>query len=104
MAQVLQVVINGILLGGIYALLGVGMTMMFGIVKLTNLAHGEFVIIGSYASTLIAQAIGVDPILTQGYADRLGAGTAGNIRSFNYSGRRAAAALLSGCTESKCSL
>ena len=64
MAQVLQVVINGILLGGIYALLGVGMTMMFGIVKLTNLAHGEFVIIGSYASTLIAQAIGVDPILT----------------------------------------
>ncbi|MBR3003972.1 MAG: branched-chain amino acid ABC transporter permease, partial [Lachnospiraceae bacterium] len=49
MAQVLQVVINGILLGGIYALLGVGMTMMFGIVKLTNLAHGEFVIIGSYA-------------------------------------------------------
>jgi branched-chain amino acid transport system permease protein len=64
MAQVLQVAINGILLGGIYALLGVGMTMMFGIVKLTNLAHGEFVIIGAYASTLIAQAIGVDPILT----------------------------------------
>ena len=64
MAQVIQVIINGVLLGGIYALLGVGMTMMFGIVKLTNLAHGEFVIIGSYASTLIAQAIGVDPILT----------------------------------------
>ena len=64
MTQVLQVVINGILLGGIYALLGVGMTMMFGIVKLTNLAHGEFVIIGAYASTLLAQAIGVDPILT----------------------------------------
>ena len=62
--QVLQVVINGILLGGIYALLGVGMTMMFGIVKLTNLAHGEFVIIGAYASTLLAQAMGVDPILT----------------------------------------
>lgn len=64
MTQVLQVVINGILLGGIYALLGVGMTMMFGIVKLTNLAHGEFVIIGAYASTLLAQAMGVDPILT----------------------------------------
>ena len=62
--MVLQLIINGILLGGIYALLGVGMTMIFGIVKLTNLAHGEFVIIGAYASTLIAGAIGVDPILT----------------------------------------
>ena len=61
---VVQYLINGILLGGVYALLGVGMTMIFGIVKLTNLAHGEFVIIGAYASTLIAGAIGVDPILT----------------------------------------
>jgi branched-chain amino acid transport system permease protein len=40
------------------------MTMMFGIVKLTNLAHGEFVIIGSFLSTVIAKAIGCDPILT----------------------------------------
>ncbi|MCQ2529782.1 MAG: branched-chain amino acid ABC transporter permease [Lachnospiraceae bacterium] len=62
--QVIQVIINGILLGGIYALLGVGMTMMFGIVKLTNLAHGEFVIIGAYLSTILASALGVDPILT----------------------------------------
>lgn len=62
--QVIQVIINGILLGGIYALLGVGMTMMFGIVKLTNLAHGEFIIIGAYLSTVISSAIGVDPILT----------------------------------------
>ena len=61
---VLQYIINGILLGGIYAVLGVGMTMIFGIVKLTNLAHGVFVIIGAYASTLIAGALGVDPILT----------------------------------------
>ncbi len=62
--QVIQVIINGILLGGIYALLGVGMTMMFGIVKLTNLAHGEFIIIGAYLSTVLANVIGVDPILT----------------------------------------
>ena len=35
------------------------MTMMFGIVKLTNLAHGEFIIMGAFASTLIAQALGI---------------------------------------------
>ena len=62
--HVIQLIINGILLGGIYAVLGVGMTMIFGIVQLTNLAHGEFVILGAYGSTLLAQALGVDPILT----------------------------------------
>ncbi len=60
----MQYLINGLLLGGIYALLGVGMTMMFGIVKLTNLAHGEFIIMGAFGSTMIAQWLGIDPIIT----------------------------------------
>ena len=60
----IQYLINGILLGGIYALLGVGMTMMFGIVKLTNLAHGEFIIMGAFGSTMLAQWLGIDPIIT----------------------------------------
>lgn len=62
--NVLQYLINGLLLGGVYALLGVGMTMMFGIVKLTNLAHGEFIIMGAFGSTMLAQWLGIDPILT----------------------------------------
>lgn len=60
----LQLLINGLLLGGVYAVLGLGMTMIFGIVGLTNLAHGEFVILGAYGSTILAQALGVDPVLT----------------------------------------
>lgn len=60
----IQLLINGILLGSVYALLGTGMTMIFGIVGLTNLAHGEFVILGAYASTLLARWMGVDPILS----------------------------------------
>lgn len=62
--NVIQYLINGLLLGGVYALLGVGMTMMFGIVKLTNLAHGEFIIMGAFGSTMLAQWLGIDPILT----------------------------------------
>lgn len=64
MIDFIQLAVNGILLGGFYALLGVGMTMIFGIVGLTNLAHGEFVILGAYASTLLASWMGVDPILS----------------------------------------
>ena len=62
--DVVQILINGLLLGGVYALIGVGMTMIFGIVGLTNLAHGEFVIMGAYASTLLAGAAGIDPVFT----------------------------------------
>ena len=64
MTEFIQLVVNGVLLGGFYSLLGVGMTMIFGIVGLTNLAHGEFVILGAYASTLLASWMGVDPILS----------------------------------------
>ncbi len=62
--EVLQLIVNGMLLGCIYALIGLGMTIVFGIVGLTNLAHGEFVILGAYASTLLASALGVDPLLS----------------------------------------
>lgn len=64
MTDFLQLAVNGVLLGGFYALLGVGMTMIFGIVGLTNLAHGEFVILGAYASTMLASWAGVDPVLS----------------------------------------
>ena len=60
----MQILINGILLGAIYALLGVGMSMMFGIVQLTNLAHGEFIIMGAFGSTILSSALGINPILT----------------------------------------
>ena len=60
----MQILINGILLGAIYALLGVGMSMMFGIVKLTNLAHGAFIIMGAFGSTILSSALGINPILT----------------------------------------
>lgn len=60
----MQQLINGLLLGGIYALIGVGMTMIFGIVQLTNLAHGEFIILAAYLSSILAVQFGVSPLLT----------------------------------------
>ncbi|MGI6326861.1 MAG: branched-chain amino acid ABC transporter permease [Saccharofermentanales bacterium] len=59
-----QQLINGILLGGVYALVGVGMTMIFGIVQLTNLAHGEFIILAAYLSSVISVGLGLSPLLT----------------------------------------
>ena len=61
---ILQVIINGILLGSIYAMLGLGMSLILGIVKLTNLSHGEFVILGSYCSVLFSSRLGIDPFIS----------------------------------------
>ena len=60
----IQVIINGILLGGVYAILGLGMSLSLGIVKLTNLAHGEYIILGAYASMLLQAYLGIDPLLS----------------------------------------
>ncbi len=60
----LQQLINGILLGGVYALVGIGMSMIFGIVKLTNLAHGEFIIMSAYLSTVLVTNLGINPLVS----------------------------------------
>ena len=60
---IVQVLINGILLGGIYAVIGLGMSLILGIVKLTNLAHGEYIIMGAFLSSILSTALGIDPLI-----------------------------------------
>ena len=61
---VVQAVINGLLIGGIYALVSIGVTLIFGVVKIVNFAQGEFVMIGMYISFFLATQFGIDPILS----------------------------------------
>ena len=60
----LEPLINGILLGGLYAVIGIGLSMVFGIMKQVNLAHGELMILSSYFSLLFLQVLGLHPLLT----------------------------------------
>jgi branched-chain amino acid transport system permease protein len=59
-----QAVVNGLLLGGIYALVSIGVTLIFGVVKIVNFAQGEFVMIGMYLSFFVATYLGIDPLLS----------------------------------------
>ena len=61
---IVQAVINGLLIGGIYALVSIGVTLIFGVVKIVNFAQGEFVMIGMYISFYLATQFGMDPILS----------------------------------------
>jgi len=59
-----QAVINGLLIGGIYALVSIGVTLIFGVIKIVNFAQGEFVMIGMYISFFLFTQFGIDPIVS----------------------------------------
>ena len=59
----LDALIQGVLLGGLYALLAAGLSLIFGVMRLVNLAHGDFIVLAAYAILLIAGALGLDPFL-----------------------------------------
>jgi branched-chain amino acid transport system permease protein len=52
------------LLGGLYAAVGVGMSMIFGIVQITNLAHGDFLVLAGFISLSVMGALGFNPFLS----------------------------------------
>lgn len=58
---VIQLIINGLLLGGIYALLSIGLTLIFGVLEVVNFAHGEFLMISMYLTFWLFHAWGIDP-------------------------------------------
>lgn len=55
--------INGILLGGLYAAVALGLTLVVGVMRLTNLAHGEFLVGGGLLVWVVNDRIGLDPLL-----------------------------------------
>lgn len=57
----LQLVINGLLLGGTFAIISIGLTLIFGIVRVVNFAHGEFLMVGMYGVYLLYQYGGMHP-------------------------------------------
>ncbi len=60
MGEFLQQLVNGIAWGSIYALIALGYTMVYGILRLINFAHGDVFMVGAYVALFAAQAIGAD--------------------------------------------
>jgi branched-chain amino acid transport system permease protein len=58
----LNTIIQGILLGGIYALFAIGLSLSFGIMRLVNIAHGDLIVLSAYVALVVGQGTGLDPI------------------------------------------
>jgi len=63
MAELLNVLAVGLLLGGIYSLVSVGLNLIFGVIRIVNFAQGEFVMLGMYGAFAAHWALGFDPYL-----------------------------------------
>ncbi|MCI6673560.1 MAG: branched-chain amino acid ABC transporter permease [Spirochaetaceae bacterium] len=57
----LQAVVNGLLIGGFYSLMGMGQNIIFGVMKIINFCHGEMLMIGMYLTFVFYSVFGIDP-------------------------------------------
>jgi branched-chain amino acid transport system permease protein len=58
-----QVLANGVLLGGLYAVMALGLALVWGVLNIVNLAHGAFIMLGGYAVYFLFAGAGIDPFL-----------------------------------------
>jgi len=62
-SDIITPILMGIMLGGLYALIANGLSLVFGVMRLINLAHGDLVILGSYLAYGVLTILGLDPVI-----------------------------------------
>jgi branched-chain amino acid transport system permease protein len=77
-----QTVVSGLLLGGVYALVAVGLTLIFGVMRILNFAHGDFLMLGMYFAFFLSVMFGLDPYVSAILALPLFFGLGWLIQSF----------------------
>lgn len=61
---ILQGIASGLLMGGVYALVAIGLTLVYGVMNIINFAHGSLLVVGMYASYFLFTYLGIDPYLS----------------------------------------
>ena len=66
--QFFQALLDGTLMGGVYALAALGLSLIFGVMKITNFAHGAMMTVGMYAVYVVSTSLGISPSLALVFA------------------------------------
>lgn len=61
---VVTLFVSGVLLGGIYVLISIGLSLVFGVMGVINIAHGSFIILGGYAALVVQDVLGLNPLFS----------------------------------------
>src|ERR1700704_80234 len=62
-SELTQYVVTGLLVGGVYALMSIGLALIFGVMRVVNFAQGDFMMLGMYLTYYYAVALGIDPLV-----------------------------------------
>ena len=62
MTEWINVILQGVLIGGLYAMFAAGLSLIFGVMRLVNIAHGDLIVLAAYIALMVTQGFGVDPL------------------------------------------
>src|SRR5271165_4503757 len=58
----INIVLQGVLVGGLYAMFAAGLSLIFGVMRLVNIAHGDLIVLAAYLALLVTNALGINPL------------------------------------------
>jgi branched-chain amino acid transport system permease protein len=62
MTEWLNVILQGVLIGGLYAMFAAGLSLIFGVMRLVNIAHGDLIVLAAYIALMVTASLGLDPL------------------------------------------
>src|SRR5258706_10990161 len=62
MTDWINIIVQGVLVGGLYAMFAAGLSLIFGVMRLVNIAHGDLIVLAAYLALVTTQSLGLDPL------------------------------------------
>src|SRR2546421_8756645 len=62
MTDWINVIVQGVLVGGLYAMFAAGLSLIFGVMRLVNIAHGDLIVLAAYLALVTTQTLGINPL------------------------------------------
>ena len=62
MTEWLNIILQGVLIGGLYAMFAAGLSLIFGVMRLVNIAHGDLIVLAAYVALMVTTSLGLDPL------------------------------------------
>jgi branched-chain amino acid transport system permease protein len=62
--DLINVIVQGVLVGGLYAMFAAGLSLIFGVMRLVNIAHGDLIVLAAYLALVVAETLGVNPLVS----------------------------------------
>src|SRR5437773_12452296 len=64
MMEWVNIIIQGVLVGGLYAMFAAGLSLIFGVMRLVNIAHGDLIVLAAYLALVVTETLGINPLVS----------------------------------------